>query len=431
MRANAANWLELADKVWHYRRDVLAAKEASDLVECRDRLRRRLRERADAGALKLDIEALEGALRRAGGSIYPKTSLVENVEFFLVAAIVILGIRTYFIQPFKIPTNSMWPSYYGMTAVVAPPEAGASGLLERAFRLAVFGAQVKEADAPRSGEVTAQFFEDGRMANRVVPGHTWLVFPAKLREYTFRVDGQPVSIRVPYDFHDFDQMVDEAYFGGRPQFLARFRELLRSGGLEPSWFRTEADSDGAQPVVTVSLGRSVKAGQPVLRFDLLTGDQLFVDRISYNFVRPRVGQGFVFRTANIAGIGEDSYYIKRLVGVPGDVIEIREPVLYRNGRPIAGAAAFDLNARRVPPYQGYFNGVSSPDPRYASDPRYSAQYLHAGATLTVPPGKYFALGDNSNNSEDGRYWGFVPEKDVVGHPLFIYYPFTRRWGPAK
>ena len=54
-------------------------------------------------------------LRRTGGAIYPKSSLVENVEFFLVAAIVILGIRTYFLQPFKIPTNSMWPTYNGMT----------------------------------------------------------------------------------------------------------------------------------------------------------------------------------------------------------------------------------------------------------------------------------------------------------------------------
>ena len=57
-------------------------------------------------------------LRRTGGAIYPKTALIENVEFFLVAAIVILGIRTYFVQPFKIPTNSMWPTYNGMTPQV-------------------------------------------------------------------------------------------------------------------------------------------------------------------------------------------------------------------------------------------------------------------------------------------------------------------------
>ena len=110
MRENAANWLELADKVWHYRRDRLTAAEASELKARTDDLRQRMKERADAAKLKLIIEELEGVLRRTGGAVYPKSALVENVEFFLVAAIVILGIRTYFVQPFKIPTTSMWPT---------------------------------------------------------------------------------------------------------------------------------------------------------------------------------------------------------------------------------------------------------------------------------------------------------------------------------
>jgi signal peptidase I len=49
----------------------------------------------------------------------------------------------------------------------------------------------------------------------------------------------------------------------------------------------------------------------------------------------------------------------------------------------------------------------------------------------VPEHAYLALGDNSHDSFDGRFWGYVPEKDVIGRPLFIYFPFTRRWGPAK
>jgi signal peptidase I len=57
--------------------------------------------------------------------------------------------------------------------------------------------------------------------------------------------------------------------------------------------------------------------------------------------------------------------------------------------------------------------------------------LEAGETLTVPENDFFALGDNSYNSADGRYWGFVPAKDAIGRPLFIYYPFTKRWGPAR
>ena len=115
----------------------------------------------------------------------------------------------------------------------------------------------------------------------------------------------------------------------------------------------------------------------------------------------------------------EQYYIKRLVGRPGDVLEVREPVLYRNGEPIEGSIAFAANARREGKYGGYFNG---PAP---------GTYLARGEKITVPPRSYFAMGDNSGNSQDGRYWGYVPGKDVVGRPLFVYYPFTRHWGPAR
>lgn len=70
--------------------------------------------------------------------------------------------------------------------------------------------------------------------------------------------------------------------------------------------------------------KRVSSGERVMAFDILTGDQLFVDRMSYHFIRPGVGSGFVFRTGNIDGIARvygDQYYIKRLVGVPGDTLE--------------------------------------------------------------------------------------------------------------
>src|SRR5258707_1386250 len=157
MRENADNWLELADKVYHFRRDVLNTTQVTDLQSRATELRGLLKEQAGAEKLKLGIERLEEILRRTGGAIYPKSALVENVEFFLVAAIVILGIRTYFVQPFKIPTNSMWPTYYGMTAENYPPGAAAPGGLTRVFRLLAFGAQRREVVAPRSGEISAFF----------------------------------------------------------------------------------------------------------------------------------------------------------------------------------------------------------------------------------------------------------------------------------
>ena len=428
MRDNASNWLELADKVWSYRRDELNPQESDELVGRTHELRRLVKDRADAARIKLGIESLEGVLVRTGGAIYPKTSLVENVEFFLIAAIVILGIRTYFVQPFKIPTNSMWPTYYGMTAENLPPGTPAPNLAGQLFRFVAYGAKRFTMTAPRDGEISVPLFINGdtvSVAYTVKDGRSWGVFPAKVREYTFYVGGEPVSVRVPDDYSKFDDIAFGTLFPDKAALNAQIRRAESSGEIEQMLVKLDDGKDDLYRAYRVPLGKSARAGEPILRFDILAGDQLFADRFSFNFVRPTVGQGFVFRTDNIPDIARTygaQYFIKRLIGVPGDRIEIREPVIYRNGAPITGSVAFDLNARKVSPYKGYGNATHE-------DPRYSQ--LYKGDTITVPAHGYLALGDNSHDSFDGRFWGYVPEKDVIGRPLFIYFPFTRRWGSAK
>lgn len=416
MRENARNWLEVADKVYHYRRDVLTDTQVAELQSRMVELRGLMKERAGAEKLKLAIERLEEVLRRTGGAIYPKTALVENVEFFLVAAIVILGIRTYFVQPFKIPTNSMWPTYNGMTPEVWNNPGDAPGPLMKVARFVLFGAERKEVAAPVDGEVFVPV--DGStfrvtIPYRQVPGRNWLIFPTTLKEYTLFVDSRPVTIRVPADF-DFEWAVRDAFFStGSPTHEPGGVDLARIAGSRGKLVSME----GVRTPL-LRTGKQVKRGQPAMSFDIITGDQLFVDRMSYHFIRPNVGSGFVFRTGNIEGIARtygDQYYIKRLVGTPGDELQIRDFGLLRNGAPITGSSAFAANASREGNYVGYrASGLLAP-----------------GKRLRVPPNSYFAMGDNSANSEDGRSWGFVPAKDVVGRPLVIYYPFTKHWGPAR
>src|SRR5208283_2911146 len=418
MRENAGNWLQLADKILQYRRDQLTGAQVQELRQKTADLQLKLRQRADAGKLKLGIESLEGLLQQVGGTFYPKSAMVENVEFFLMAAIIVLGIRTYFIQPFKIPTNSMWPSYYGMTPQVFKQRAAEPGALAMGARLLAFGARPHRLDAPADGEIlvpTGGAESRGAVHSHIVSGQSWLVIPTKVREYTLLVGDEPVTVQVPLDF-DCDWLVSEAFFskgeGYSPDdFHAELRRRVSAGEFEVRVV------DG-ETIRCIRTGRRVRAGDRVLSFDVLTGDQLFVDRFSYHFVRPPVGSGFVFRTGDIPGIAEtygDQYYVKRLVGEPGNTLEIKNYRLYRNGRPITGAAAFEKNAHRQGDYVGYRN---------IGD-------LSVGKTMTVPPRSFLALGDNSANSADGRYWGFVPEKDVIGRPLFIYYPFSLRWGPTK
>ena len=420
MRDTAANWLELADKVYDYRRDRLSESDLTALQQSSLTLRRQLREKSDASKLKLSIEALEGVLRRTGGTHYPKSGIIENVEFFLVAAIVILGVRMYFVQPFKIPTNSMWPSYNGMTPEVFSTKADEPGPLAKVIRLAAMGAQSRTMDAPLDGEICIPIMgniENVRIRYREVAGRDWLVLPARHKEYTLFVNDRSVTVTVPMDF-DFEWVIRDA-------FIPKQASGHDPGGVDLANYLKE----NASQVVRMAdgkliwrTGKRVRAGERVLAFDILTGDQLFVDRASYHFVRPQPGDGFVFRTDNIispymqtaAGRPFEQYYIKRLAATPGDTLEIRDYTLYRNGKPATGSKAFDSNAKREPNFSGFrASGI-----------------LAESQVYTVPPESYIALGDNSANSQDSRYWGTVPAQDVVGRPLFIYYPFTKRWGVA-
>ncbi|SDS57519.1 signal peptidase I [Opitutus sp. GAS368] len=442
MRQNAANWLEVADRVYSFRRDQLTDVQNQRLVGATTAVKLRLKEKADVSKLKLAVEALEGVLRDTGGKIYPQSSLVENVEFFLVAAIVILGLRAYFIQPFKIPTNSMWPSYYGMTSEVFKP-GEQPGVLGKAARLATLGASNYTLTAPADGEVMIPVFGNGIAAYTEKPGRTMWVFPALMREYTLAVGGQPVRVTAPADWAQstdfgFEDVMGRTFFGGDRTGIYRAFEAARGARqLESSTMQvTLGARSGETRVYWVPTGKMVRKGDPIMSFDVLTGDLLFVDRFTYNFIAPGVGSGFVFRTGNIkspviqtATGGVSQYYVKRLVGTPGDTIEIKEPVLYRNGKPIEGSDAFGKNARREGLYPGYRNNTAGPvlgDGVQASD-----GMLPLGGKVTVPAHSYFALGDNSPNSLDSRFWGFVPDKEVVGRPLFIYFPLTSRWGPAR
>ena len=434
IRENAANWLELADRVYHFRRDVLSEALVAELQSHASTLRSLLKARAGAEKLKLEIEALEEVLCRTGGAIYPKSSLVENVEFFLVAAIVILGIRTYFVQPFKIPTNSMWPTYNGMTPEIFAKPADEPSKAAMAARAVAFGAWPHRLDAPMDGEVLIPLRGSqsrGQVHSKTVPGRSWLVIPTELREYTLLVGDKEVKFKLPLDF-DFDWVASEALLEpGKPYSSGTFLEFVEAK-LRAREFEVRMVDGERLPCLRT--GKRVKAGERFLAFDEMTGDQLFVDRMSYHFVRPEVGSGFVFRTGNIAGLASnygDQYYIKRLVGTPGDELEIvagkatsdgtgviksgSGGVLLRNGKPISGSTAFKGNNEQSDRYRGYV----------------PMGLLSLGDRAKVPPGSFLALGDNSGNSLDGRYWGYVPGKDVAGRPLFIYFPFTKHWGPAK
>ncbi|MFL6553784.1 MAG: signal peptidase I, partial [Chthoniobacterales bacterium] len=183
-------------------------------------------------------------------------------------------------------------------------------------------------------------------------------------------------------------------------------------------FLVYAPPDTLRQDFNVFPGRLFHRGEVIARGAIDTGDQVFVDKCSYNFVKPHNGDVFVFRTNDIPAIRPDPiagppFYIKRLAGLPGDQLRIDPPFLYINGKKAEGYG-FERVMSARPPYRGYAFGheyLSKPDQTYK-----------------VPRDGYFAMGDNSYNSFDSRYWGPVPVENLVGRGLFVYWPFYPHWG---
>ena len=167
---------------------------------------------------------------------------------------------------------------------------------------------------------------------------------------------------------------------------------------------------------------------------LLVGDHVLVDRISLApparwalFVHYRDvqhGDIIVFYKPTLEPNGEHLFLVKRVMGLPGDHIHLRAGIVYRNGVALDEPYAGKPTDADYEPYRDDFPSV----PPQAST-NVTAEWSEAlpgfiqGQDLVVPPGMYFAMGDNRTVSLDSRYWGFVPRSNIVGRPLFVYWSF--------
>jgi signal peptidase I len=135
------------------------------------------------------------------------------------------------------------------------------------------------------------------------------------------------------------------------------------------------------------------------------------------------------------------HLVKRVIGLPGDRLYLRAGHVYINGLRLAEPYAV---YRPSPPdnFRDNFPRLQSPDPDISSTWWIRMRNLIHNGELVIPPGSYFVLGDNRNDSDDSRYWGFVPRSAIVGKPLLIYFSlhqheaddpgtWTRRAVPAN
>jgi signal peptidase I len=160
---------------------------------------------------------------------------------------------------------------------------------------------------------------------------------------------------------------------------------------------------------------------------LLIGDHLLVDKLSYApagglsahllpYNEPKHGDIIVFRYP----VDIKQTFVKRVIGVPGDRIRLVNKQVYRNGQKLYEPYTY-FKTDFIDPYRDNFPAM----PNLQVLPRGVDMLEHnlVKGEVVVPPGSYFAMGDNRDSSLDSRYWGFVPRENIVGKPLIIYWSY--------
>jgi signal peptidase I len=130
---------------------------------------------------------------------------------------------------------------------------------------------------------------------------------------------------------------------------------------------------------------------------LHTGDRLVVEKVSYKFNYPKFGDIVVFQPPpelQRRGYSQDQAFIKRVIGTPGDTVQIDDGKVYLNGN------ILQEDYIKEPPQQAF-------------------------PLVEVPQNQYFMMGDNRNDSNDSRYWGFLPKKNMIGKASFRFWPPDR------
>jgi signal peptidase I len=159
---------------------------------------------------------------------------------------------------------------------------------------------------------------------------------------------------------------------------------------------------------------------------VLIGDHMFVDKLAYAPPGPLTGKLLPYTPVKRGDIIVFRYpldisqnYVKRVIGIPGDRIRLVDKQLMVNGKHIAEPYKVVIPFQR----SHYLNNFPAV-PDIVVYPRAQEMLGHVvNGELVVPPGQYFAMGDNRDESSDSRFWGFVPRENIVGKPLVIFWSY--------
>lgn len=380
-------------KLLNHQRDVLSVQAVQAIQTSVTDLENALKTNGDKAAIETQMQNLETAANK-WLKPYPHAAWRENFEVLLVALAVAMGIRTFFLQPFKIPTGSMQPTLFGVTSF---PEFGRGP--EDVMR-----AEMAKLEIPTGWQRIREWFE----------GISYLHIVAE-------TDGELTAVDAPTRFLIFNL----------------WQTLVVGGKSYTIWFPPDYGELSLKQRAGIYEGQTFHKGEDIVKLRVSAGDHLFVDRLTYNFRAPDRGEIIVFETKGIPTLRQDQFYIKRMVAMGGEKVQIGDDRhLIINGKRLDASLphfekVYSFNPKQPPRESQYSGHVNEAVVRH-----YYPQFLgslaplfpDASASYTVRPDHYMVMGDNTMNSLDSRSWGDFPAGNVIGKSFFVYWPITDRFG---
>ena len=422
LRSDAKNLVHAAKNTLNYNRDLME----DGLVESFEGTiadLRRVVKRGSVAELTAAREAARGLIENAAPPVKLPV-MRELVETLVVAFGVAMAFRAYFFQPFKIPTGSMQPTLFGMHSTTEKDPEKGPGTFDKGplkpLKWLATGTWYK--DVVAEGDGTATIAQDNVRA----PGMVIITVAGKRHKV--------------------------------PQDALERGDIAMPGAQRPSMADNPNDSVKTLATSYVKKGDRIWAGY------VTAGDQVFVNRMSWNFNPPRRDDVIVFATSSQQlaftedsarkmassdkyitkipnlplylvdtpiqpGLPAGQHYIKRLVGMPGERISVTHPHVYADGVKIENLFGMDRVASMGMAktgggrYWGYHSTLDDGTPH-----RSQSLLSTPDDSINLGEGEYLPMGDNTLSSSDGRYWGSVPEAQMLGPGSLIWWPLSPRWG---
>ena len=388
---------------------------------------------------------------------YPNSKYRDWVEMFLVVLTLVLAFRTFFFQPFKIPTGSMQPTLFGITAVDMNEREGQGEATENNlvldypfFEASDAGRRIEFADGTKA-TIQEVISKSNALINTGITitnqSFTILSEPLpnwrgratdKLRGFTYfqlQAEGNwqlravnPPKTLAPLITKQTLEFTDES---GKSIEKTIWFPPIR--GTTPMLKMPHQYTRISQEFEAIK-DTSFKKGDYIFNFQYKTGDHLFVNRMTYNFTHPKRGDIAVFTISqddvqNTAAPPQETFYIKRLVGIGPEELSIGYDWHLNSG------------TNRLDSTQSGFSGIYS-HRKIIGGNGSNAQWIQIGDGMDshysghqplspifttaqkfeVKADQFIMMGDNTVNSSDSRMWGSLPKKNVIGHSSFVYWP---------